>query len=606
MGIRIFSFLFLALWAAPLWAEELANHPGWTLTLIRAESDDGSYDERQFFTLRPPDGRPAVTVDYGTASRLKKGGMEAEAAYTAAGGGAERTAEAASRNSSQDGEYVYDSSNRGFVQADPLLSTAPSDERPELAAEHPVHPVHPEHPIHPVYPEGTAFGSTMAGHSSGAFSAAPFNSPAPHPAPPSRAPAAATTIPDLPAPPPPAPLAGDVPPPPAPHSIPPPPVSAAPPVGVAAGAGKDYELYLGGDPAQRKPAAAPAPGVSGLVANNRAQGFGIKPPENSGTGTQGSQRSGTTKEIEEIVPPCTPGRKVYTSATLERINLPRGCHVVMITAWGAGGGAGYSPPSTEEYGWYQQQNGPGGAGAFVSASGDVDARKYDLVVVVGAAGESARQGKAGKGGFPGGGDGGSSSMAPGGGGGGFTGVFLVEKEMGGKLMRHANALMIAAGGGGGAGRGPGGGGAGIDVAEGARGAKTASAGNAKGNASSGAALNGGNGGVGLAYPHCSRITRNGVNYCVVYEGEGGYTEIPEDQGSAGGGGGGGGYYGGAGGAGAVSGANSEPGGGGSSYGSIQMLLTSAAKGTTPGFNLHPERGGAGSPGRPGRLEIEWY
>lgn len=595
MGMRVSSllFLFALLWAPGLLAQELANYPGWTLTRIQSESEDGSYDERQYFSLRPPDGRPPVTVDYATATRLKKGGLEAEAAYGAAGGSGPQSADTSAPAKASGGEYVYDSANAGFVQADPILSTAPADERPAQA-------------LMSVESQASESRSLVDSPTPApsSFSKPEYAAPGSGLPPPSRAPAGDAVIPTA------------IPPslanstaisdatssssaPPATPSD----ASASAPI-AAASDEKDTELRLGGDPAQRKPAAVA--GVGGLVANNRAQGFGIKQPGKDSDG-KGGMKSGGAKEIEEILPPCTPGRKVFTSGTLERIPLPKGCHVVMITAWGAGGGAGFSHQVTEEYGWYQQ-NGPGGAGAFVSASGDVDAKKYDLVVAVGSPGENASQGKAGKGGFPGGGDGGLSSTAPGGGGGGFTGVFLVEKEMGGKLMRHGNALVIAAGGGGGAGRGAGGGGAGIEAGEGgSRGGKAKSAGTAAGNAKSGAALNGGEGGSGLAFPGChSRVTRNGRTYCSVYESEGGYSEVPEDQGSAGGGGGGGGYYGGAGGSGAASGGNSEPGGGGSSFGSIQVLLSSPGQGSTPGFHLHPNRGGAGSPGHPGRLEIEWY
>jgi hypothetical protein len=143
--------------------------------------------------------------------------------------------------------------------------------------------------------------------------------------------------------------------------------------------------------------------------------------------------------------------------------------LIHISAWGAGGGSGSETVQRRDSETTREI--PGGGGSFMSTSWQIDADKYDLVVVVGAAGKKAVQSvtqvkepggrsetttqvtySGGEGGFPGAKDG----SGRGGGGGGYSGVFLVSKTDASKTMKPDWAMAIGNGGAGGAGGGAGG------------------------------------------------------------------------------------------------------------------------------------------------------
>lgn len=249
----------------------------------------------------------------------------------------------------------------------------------------------------------------------------------------------------------------------------------------------------------------------------------------------------------------TPCATALTTAGMTTYHVPAACTTLAVRAWGAGAG--------------EAQGGSlAAAGGFAFARVDVTPGE-DLTVVVAGPGGTSTSGAGGSGGVPGGGAGGTAGRG-GGGGGGFSGVFR-------GAMTQANALVIAGGGGGpgagttGSGHGGAGGGATgeANVGAGAGGPGTQTAGGAGGAApaTAGTALMGGIGG-------------------------------PR---SDGGGGGGGGYFGGGGGQGAST--DGGGGGGGSGYANGRDVVLITGQGTVPANADDPDRGTAGSPGRPGAV-----
>lgn len=208
---------------------------------------------------------------------------------------------------------------------------------------------------------------------------------------------------------------------------------------------------------------------------------------------------------------------------------------ITVSAWGAGGGAGWTSGS-----------GAGGGGAFVQGEFAASATSYGIVV---GGGGLARANDAGTGTAPVGGGGLPGNSGYGGQGGGYSGFFATT------TIGQTNALLIAGGGGGGSWEGRAGGAGGIAEGSpgqdgttygGRGGSQTAGGYSASG---AGSALQGGNIGA---------------------QGDGG-----------GGGGGGGGYFGGGGG---TSDGTGSGGGGGSSYfaGNISATVASAGSGATAG------------------------
>jgi hypothetical protein len=540
--------------------------PGWSLTRLESETEEGTYEQRVFFSLKPADERPAITIDENTAKSIRSGKANPDAIYAAQTGGAAPGAETTAAAASEEKEYVYGAANNGVAQADPILSTATLDQRP---AESEAPPVQQQQAAAPAFRQPFAPIAANAPAQPQRFQPPPRNT------------SGASGLPVVAAPvTPPAPAAA--------------PIAAASPSAPSAVAEKKKNTELD---------KVPEPGKLKILAptinaSNVAMGFGVRQPSSKNQGGKGGGLvdSATGEKIEDFGP-CVEGKKIITTPSRLRLSA-RGCRGVMITAWGAGGGAGASGDPT-----IGQQVSPGGAGAFVGVVADLDG-KSDLVVVVGAAGGNGSSDAGGAGGLPGGGAGGSSSNAGGGGGGGFTGVFTVDRNEGGTPTRPALALAVAAGGGGGAGRGGAGGGGGVEQGEGgSRGASQVGGGVASGNATGGGAVSGGIGGNGLASCSANRTGADGKRYCTIQDSES-IVEVLEDYTSAGGGGGGGGFFGGAGGAGVGAG-DSTPGGGGSSFGK-GTGNASPAQGTTPGFNFHPERGGAGAAGGHGKLIVEWF
>lgn len=548
--------LLLLLLALPTAAEESAMPPGWTLTRIQSETEDGTYDQREFFALKPADERPAVTVDSSTARGIRTGKINPDTVYASKNGGGGAGASAAAPQA-EEKEYVYGASNGGIVQAEPVLSTAPIDQRP------PELPPREERPVAPPRPN---FAS-----SSGSFGSSP-SQPAPYRAPPRAEPlktsgASSAPIDSR------APASASAP------SSPPAAPSVASAEEPASAAEKSSEKNKTGK--EEKPKVV----NGGIAVNNVATGFGTK------IATEKEISSSNGGMQIQAYAPCVRGKKVLTTPADVRIGIPRACTGLSVTLWGAGGGAG--------------AGGPGGAGAYISITAPLDGKKYDVVAVNGEAGGSASAGAGGKGGLPGGGAGGASSAAAGGGGGGYSGVFVVAKGEAGTPQRQELALAVAAGGGGGSGRGGAGGGGGWEKGEGGtRGASQNEPGSPGAGNRSGRAMFGGEG--DRAPNSCAAPTQNAQEFsCTIYDAEGNPTQAAYDYDSAAGGGGGGGYFGGGGGAAASGGANSEPGGGGASF-ARGNGNASPGQGTTPGMYNHPDRGNAGSPGNHGRVVVEWY
>ncbi len=441
--------------AANARAEELASAPGWSLNKIQQEKADNDFsygDSRVYFSLKPPDQRPAITIDARTADRLRSGEASAEGTY----GG--QNQQSAQKNS--DEEFVYGNKGNGLVVAEPVASTlTAADGRKDFEL--------PASSSGASRPRSSSSDLSLGGLSSGGEgslktygAAATRNSSA--------------------------------------ASAPPPATSGTPPP-----AGGDRPIQ---DPrviaaAQNVAPADPIQGSfqGGISAANEAGGFAIKKKDKDGK---------VIKEKDKnfiVWPNGEPGsagnkavcgksiRKVFDLPTIERFKVPSGCRTISVRAWGGGGGSG----GMDEEG-NLQAGGNGGGGAFVYTSGIVDVSKFDVVVVVGGAGGHARGPRGGDPGFISGGKGGSSEGAPsgGGGGGGYSGVFLVERskvdadEM---PIVVENAIVIAAGGGGGSASGEGGGAGGITKG-GGNGATQAGGGLGAGNGSGGVSLMGGDGG----------------------------------------------------------------------------------------------------------------
>src|SRR5690606_23159563 len=109
----------------PASGEPLTHFIGWSMTKIEQEApvEDGTYTTRpDFYSLKPPGDRPAVTIDSRTASALRSGQANPETAYG-------RSAAPVGGSESSEDEYVYGAANSQIVQAEPIESTLPSDQR---------------------------------------------------------------------------------------------------------------------------------------------------------------------------------------------------------------------------------------------------------------------------------------------------------------------------------------------------------------------------------------------------------------------------------------------------------------------------------------------
>lgn len=439
--MKIFALLLTLALALPVWAEELEHFPGWKINKIEpADREDGSIESGpEYYGLTPPDKRPPVTIDARTARALKAGQAQPEEVYG-------RLAPKSAKADTQAGtdSYEYSAGNNGFVQADTIASTLPG---------------------YVVEPGGASASPKRGGDSFGAGATASYGGSG-------------------------ASVAGE----------------SGSSVGYAAGnAGGSYGVGAGEGgmsyalkdaAAAASPAAAQAEArekiermragakdqgdlaSNGLNVKSGFDALGAGSKKGPGRGKDGNKdgnkdentRTLASGGVEEAPPPpCPQGRFVYESATYVRLKLPEGCGMILIRAWGAGGGSGFQSwgGSSEAENAYET---PGGGASFMSTSWQIDARKYDLIVVVGEPGGSAKKKtvtvkddtteggtrtvttfEGGEGGFPEG-KGGST----GGGGGGFSGVFLVPKNDGSKTLSQSRAMAVANGGSGGGGGGAGG------------------------------------------------------------------------------------------------------------------------------------------------------
>lgn len=535
-----------ALLAAPLaQADSLAHYPGWSLDKIVRAQEEGAYDTGpDFYSLSPPDGRAAVTIDAATAGRLRRAELAAEAAYTGA----------TSRSiAKQDEEHVYGSS-RGYAPGPEVGGgSAPSGSvsAPAEVAEH------------SDSFSGSAFASGGSGGGEG-FSSSPTYAqdldrfryvPDPSPELP-RASSGAS--------------------------------SASSPAAVASAqsvAAKGESVVAASSSLSARPTSFTAGGYRGPASEGKttASAFKSEDPEKNRAKPEKKEAEGDDEEDgdEEKTDPkkkkeekeCVAVDKVYDRPGRYRISVAKSCKgTVSISAFGAGGGRALQGPA-------------GGEGGFVATSGKFDVSQYDLVVVVGGAGGSAIAGRGGSGGSSGGASGGDSSYQSGGGGGGFSGVFLADKRTSSTTTSAKNALAVAAGGGG---------------------ATHTDSGGHGGGAHSGGAdpLMGQGGQDGLYHPECEQVPA--TSQCYVSQGEGessSKVQVLHDYLSQGGGGGGGGMAGGKGGRGAAAGGGQSFGGtGGTNY--CKFDSKTVAAGGTSTFASHPERNGAGDSGAGGRVILK--
>lgn len=452
--MKILALLFSFALAFPAWAEELEHFPGWKINKIeQAEQEDGSISTGpEYYGLTPPDERPPVSVDARTARALKAGEAQPEEVYG-------RLAAKSGKSEGQAaGEtYEYSAGNNGFVQADTIASTLPGYV-PEPAVARA-----------PLKRGGQSFGAGDTGSfgGSGASMAGGYGGGSDY-------------------------SSG----------------SYGASAGSSGSAGyPGSSSYTGGGSeggmsnALKSAAAAASPAAAQAEAKAKASQIGSAAKDqgtlasnglnvksgfdaigSGGTGTTGGTggtggkngRTLASDDDDAPPPPCNKGRFVYDKPTHVRVKLPIGCGLIHISAWGGGGGSGLQTyRSGGRDGTDTVREVPGSGASFMSTSWEIDARKYDLIVVVGDPGGKAQQKTAtvkdpsgdhagatktvttfagGEGGGPDGKDGGSG----GGGGGGFSGVFLAPKSDSSNSLNKNRAMAVANGGGGGGSGGAGG------------------------------------------------------------------------------------------------------------------------------------------------------
>jgi hypothetical protein len=78
--LAISALLLLSLEAL---ADPIPKSPGWSLSQIEQETEENSYgDGNVYFSLKPPDHRPAITIDYSTAKKLRSQEVKPEFVYS--------------------------------------------------------------------------------------------------------------------------------------------------------------------------------------------------------------------------------------------------------------------------------------------------------------------------------------------------------------------------------------------------------------------------------------------------------------------------------------------------------------------------------------------
>ncbi|MGZ3651652.1 MAG: hypothetical protein ACXVB9_11065 [Bdellovibrionota bacterium] len=468
--MRSFVFtiaLALVFAALPAHGEDLASAPGWSLTKAAdpAQEDNVYQDSRVFYTLKPPDARPAITVDSNTADRLRSGDASAEGTYSGQG---------ATGKKKEEDEFVYGNHGNGIVMADPINSTLTLDEGrkdlPPPVAQNSAGQSGPKSSGISGFSSGGL--SSNSGHVTAQKALSMVNGSGASRMPSAAAAAANTT-------------GGS--------SAAPGPAPFQDPRAIAAASGR----------------VAPqgTPFAGGIAVNNVAAGFGEKVGTSSSTDTNfiiwpnGDPATMTKTNTNTSTCASSGTSFTFSTPTIQRITIPTSCHNVRVRAWGAGGGSGSSttPSDSEGFGGLAVV-GDGGGGAYIFTQGPVDNITYDLVVLVGSPGGDASGGTAGKAGFIGGGPGAvASAGGAGGGGGGYSGVFLVDKTVynNGETPQIGQlAIAVAAGGGGGSAAGGAGGAGGFTSGGGALGAQSGSGGPGIGNGRSGSMLSGGPAGDG--------------------------------------------------------------------------------------------------------------
>lgn len=402
-------------------ADSLDSYPGWTLTKIQTEAEEGTYDQRVFFSLKPPDGRPAVTIDGSTAARIRNGGATPDAIY---GSRAEATGDGSSAPSEGE-EFVYSASNSQIVVAEGPSEQAPAQEAPveskqERTDSSPM-------AFGSLPPASKGMESSGQSDDSGKYTSAPRSAP--------MATSVANEQSKV--------AGGEAAANPAPRTLPVRPGLPEPKRELAEA--KTGEEKEDADDDESDPM------KSAIKTNSAPTGFGFKSKE---------QREKEAAEAKLPPAPCQPGEKVFDKAERIRVNIPKTCTNVFVTVWGAGGGNGYN--GTRESGGDNSRTvtvrgGSGGGGAFVNGYGTFDAAKYDLVVVVGEGGVNGnaptrREIRDER--FPYRNNdrdniryeyvGGNDAE-----GGGLSGVYLVSKGGQGTSTSPDKALVVAGGGGGG-------------------------------------------------------------------------------------------------------------------------------------------------------------
>lgn len=442
-------------------AEDIPSAPGWSLTKIQQQKADDDYsygDGKVYFALKPPDQRPAVTIDSRTADRIRAGEASVEGIY---GGQAKGAA-----GPKADEEYVYGNKSNGLVLPDPITSTLTvSDGRP-------AEPTVAIDASAASRPRSSSGGSSLPGLSGSSSSGSSRKTYAASSPPPPRNSSAASA-------PPPAGGGAEAP---------------AAPSGPSIRNPADEAVA-----SQQKPVDAnKGPAIAPIAANNQAAGFGVTKAEKGKddkdknfvvwpNGEPGANNNGK--------PYCgLTVRKMFDKPGITRIPGKDGCPTLKVHVWGAGGGKGAGSPAK------------GGPGAYVFTQGVVDVAKFDVVVVVGGEGKDAVDGKGGSdSSFGGGGKGGDSEGGGGGGGGGggFSGVFLIPRDTPEDKMPldPDKAIAIAAGGGGSSPTGEVGGVGGVNKGGGTNGATDRAPGPGNGNGGFGASLLGGQGGAGEGANH---------------------------------------------------------------------------------------------------------
>jgi hypothetical protein len=422
--MKLFAFFLLAVLPIAASSSGLESYPGWSLQKIQNEGEDGTYDQRVFYSLTPPDGRPAITIDGRSASRLQAGQTSPEDLYG-------RRANAKTEDAEEGDEFVYSSSNSKVVVAEgPSEQAKVAEEKPAekeeaksstpLAAAFSSSSTFNAQPVAQGASSGssapssgstTSSGSSTSGASANESSASAENT----------APVAPRVLPVRP-------------------GLPEPKRDIAQADKSDQSDSEDDDSEVGGVKA------------SNIKTTGGATGLGFKSKE---------EKEQEQKEASLPPPPCKAGEKVIDKAAVVRVAIPKGCNNIFVTVWGAGGGRGYS--GTRETGGgdnartVEVRGGSGGGGAFVNGYGSIDSLKYDVVLVVGEGGNDGvaptrRVVQDGRSNFGTRDDrdveyeyvGGSNST-----GGGLSGLYIIGKSNQSKSTPPDMALVVAGGGGGG-------------------------------------------------------------------------------------------------------------------------------------------------------------